>query len=474
MTLKRKNKLILTMVSLVMVLTLLGLVPPLAAADEPTATGELEQAFYLTVRTPDNDTIFLLPTSSYLRGTYGGKPYDWMVDWGDGVVESRFGTSSQSGGIPHTYALAGDYTIIITPNGSTEAWLGAFSFYWTDGGSNSTANKRLVIGAPSLITPQMTRTTAQIEGSESAPDYEWSWAFYFCTSLVEAPSFAGWENVTSVGDGFAYEMFSHCDRLNAFPLGFQLPQGLVEAGDTFAAYLFYWCTSLATLPNGFTLPQGLVMVGDYFAAGMLSACFYLAELPATFNLPQALTKAGDSFAYHMFHYDSRLNGLPNGFNLPQGITEVGSSFVAYMFWEAGSATFQLNDEFCFPAGIPADSIDAFFATFDFANSVPIQNRTAISIIGDCPTPSTPSYTFGSHFIDFDDIPENWSGTFRLLVEGSGDLNGDGVVSMDEVVITLQATIGTVELSSGRLAVIDMDFDGMITMADVVLALQKTV
>ncbi|MCL2136740.1 MAG: hypothetical protein FWH40_04360 [Coriobacteriia bacterium] len=473
MTLKRKNKLILTMVSLVMVLTLLRLVPPLAAADEPTATGELEQAFYLTVRIPADNTTFILQTSSYLNGTFGGKPYNWMVDWGDGVVEARSGTSSQDGGIPHAYTLVGDYTIAITPNGTTEAWLGAFGFEGTIDGSLISANKRLVIGAPSLITPQMTRTTAQIEGSEPAPDYEWSRAFYFCMSLVEAPSFAGWENVTSVGNGFASGMFSNCDRLNAFPLGFQLPQGLVEAGDSFAASLFYWCHSLATLPNGFTLPQGLVTVGDYFAAYMFFTCFCIAELPATFNLPQGLTSVGSYFAYNLFENCSGLSGLPAGFNLPQGITEVGTRFAVAMFWDAGSKTFQLNDEFCFPAGIPADSIDAFYGVFNFANSVPIQNRTAISIIGDCPTPSTQRYTFNTRFRDIDDIPENW-GVLIRLVTGSGDLNGDGVVSMDEVVTTLQATIGTAELSSGQLGVIDMDRDGVITMADVVLALQKTV
>ncbi|MCL2136738.1 MAG: hypothetical protein FWH40_04350 [Coriobacteriia bacterium] len=507
MTLKRKNKLMLIMISLVMVLTLLGSIPALAAADNQPdgAAEEAEQAFYLTVRIPTENTTFLLPTSSYLRGTYGGKPYDWMVDWGDGVVESKSGTSSQSGGIPHAYALAGDYTITITPNGSTEAWFGAFGFYWTDGGSNIPANKGLVIGAPSQITPLMTRTSAQIDGDQLAPDYEWNYTFYRCVNLIEAPVFSGWDGISTVGSSFAANMLGYCESLAVLPAGFNLPQSLSEVGSFFAGVMFDACSSLTVLPDGFNLPQGitseggsfvkdmfrsctslvglpdgfnlppgLTEVGNLFAEGMFYRCESLTGLPEGFNLPQGITKTGTYFAGSMLWYCSSLTGLPVGFNLPQGITEVGGYFTSNMLSFSGDETFQINQEFTFPAGISAESTNAFRSTLFLSDLAPMQNRTAASIIGDCPTPDTVRYTFGSCFSDIDDIPFNWSGREVQLVAGSGDLNGDGVVTMDEVIMILQVSSGTVAMVPEMYYVIDMDFDSRITMADVVLALHKTV
>jgi len=161
-----------------------------AGTDPPVPFGpagtDPEQVLKLIVRTTDNNPTFQIPTCSYLNGTYGGKPYNWAIDWGDGATEVRSGTSSQYGGIPHTYASAGDYTITITPNGSVEAWLGAFGFGTGFIGVNEIANKRMIISVPSLLTPQMTRTTAQIDGKEPAPDSEWYYTFDYCVYLTEA------------------------------------------------------------------------------------------------------------------------------------------------------------------------------------------------------------------------------------------------------------------------------------------------
>ncbi|MCL2136737.1 MAG: hypothetical protein FWH40_04345 [Coriobacteriia bacterium] len=444
-----------------------GLTPP---DDE-----DPEQAFYLTVRTPDDDTVFLLPTSSYLHGTTAGKPYDWAIDWGDGVVEARSGTGSLDGGIPHAYALAGDYTIAITPNGSTDAWLGAFGFYQTREGSNSEANKGMLIGVPSLITPQMTRTPSQIEGSEPAPTGEWSYTFCTCRFLTEAPSFAGWEDVTAVGDHFACDMFTRCNRLSSFPEGFNLPQGLTEAGDSFAARMFNSCPSLVAMPEGFNFPQGLTTVEGSFAFAMFGFCTDLVYLPDGFNLPQGPTSVGSYFADKLFVNCSSLAGLPAGFNLPQGITSAGGGFAIDMLWGAGGPTFQLNDEFRFPANISTKGTYSLSGTLYLSSSAPVQNRTAASIIGDCPTPDTLSNTFNDRFSDIDYIAVNWGGKGMVqLIAGSGDLNGDGMVTMDEVIIILKVASGIGTLDPEMYAVIDMDFDHMITMTDVILALKKTV
>jgi len=544
-TIRKSKSLLAAVLACLISTSMLGTMPAQALGEQAgtdppvpngTAGTDPEQVFKLIVRTPDDNTTFLLPTSSYLHGGVGDKTYDWAIDWGDGVTEVRTGTSSWDGGIPHTYASAGDYTITITPNGSVEAWLGAFGFGLSLDGSSSRANKNLLLGVPSFITPQMTRTNAQIEGNEPAPDYEWYFTFNYCFSLTEAPVFAGWDNIstvgnlfacnmflccmnlkelpqgftfpqgltmagdwfaaemfnacislsqlpngcnlpqnlTKVGDGFANYMFDTCTNMTILPEGFNLPKGLTEVGNGFASSMFVGCSSLVELPAGFNMPKGLTEVGNGFASSMFSYCTSLVELPAGFNLPQGLTRVGDNFAFTMFRRCTSLVGLPEGFNLPKNIVIVGSDFAGYMFYECGCNTFQINDEFCFPAGIPSSSRNAFNMTFAFSSSVPIQIRTAASIIGDCSTPSLRRYTFDDRFTDIDNIDIKWGGGLIVLIPGTGDLDGDGVVTMDEVLTTARVAIGGAILTPEQLAVIDMDSDRAITMADVMRVYQMAI
>ncbi|MCL2136743.1 MAG: hypothetical protein FWH40_04375 [Coriobacteriia bacterium] len=515
-----------------------GEVEPTGAGGAQTAPLAAEEAvpqFRLTISIPSGGATFVLPTSGNLGGTIAGKPFNWAIDWGDGSTEASSGTSEFNSGIAHTYAGTGDYTVTIEPAGSTEAWLAAFGF----AGAEYFGSKAMLTGVLDPLRPEMTRTQAQIDGSLAPPNNEWNRAFFDCQNLTTIPTFEGWEAIGSVGDNFASEMFFGCYRLTTLPEGFNLPQSLTEVGDNFASFMFANCINLKTLSSGFNLPQGLTEVGNRFATGLFSSCGGIEALPAGFNLPQGLTRVGDYFAHAMFFYCTRLATLPigfnlpqgitetgnwfagdlfyycinltnlpedfnlppgitsvgsafgcamffrclrlellpDGFNLPQGITETGELFAASMFHGAGSPHFQINDGFCLPVGVPAETEYAFSGAFILSDNAPVQNRTAASIIGDCPTPSTDRRAFGEHFTDIDDIDANWSGRQvppPIGEPGSGDLNGDGSVTMDEVIIVLRATIGSVPLSREQLAVIDMDFDGEITMGDVILALQKTV
>lgn len=56
--------------------------------------------------------------------------------------------------------------------------------------------------------------------------------------------------------------------------------------------------------------------------------------------------------------------------------------------------------------------------------------------------------------------------------GSGDLDGDGIVTLAEAMIAAQAVIGGVTFTPEQLAALDMDGDGVLTMADVILIMRK--
>ena len=510
-----------------------------AAEGEIEQLAEPERIFKMAITTPAAGTTFMIPVASMLDFGVESKTYNWNINWGDGTTQTASGTSSESGGIPHVYTAAGNYVISITPNGSTEAWLAAFGFCGS-GDPNRSANKSLVTGIPSPLRPEMTRTHAQISATTGLPSFEWADTFHGLSNLTQAPTFEGWENVSAVGDSFANlmfywceslttlpagftlpqgitkvgnnfacGMFAVCERLTTLPAGFNLPRGITSAGNCFADSMFLFCFKLTSLPTGFNLPQGITTAGYFFASSMFFSCYKLTSLPAGFNLPQGITtvkndfadsmfsncssltslpagfnlpqgiaSVGSNFSASMFSNCSSLTSLPTGFNLPQGITTVGSNFADSMFFGAGSATFQINNEFRFPAGIPANAENAFRRAMQLSAAAPVQNRTAASIIGNCPTPNSERNTFNAKFVGLAHIHVNWGGSVitkpPIGAPGSGDIDGDGIVTMAEAMTAARVAIGAASLSPEETAAIDMDGDGAITMTDALRVMRKAI
>ena len=380
------------------------------------------------------------------------------------------------------------------------------------------------------------------EGITEVGDLFMAFMFSSCTSLSSLPAgFNLPPNIESVGISFANAMFSGCTNLTTLPAGFNLPQGIMDARDYFAndmfssctkltslpagfnlpaaairvwvyfaAYMFYGCTSLVSLPAGFTFPQDITIVKESFAYRMFegctslrslpagfnlppdldvvdnyfmtqtfNGCTSLESLPAGFNLPQNIAVTGISFASYMFADCTSLGELPAGFNLPQNIQVDGSFFAAFMFNGSGGPDFQINDEFCFPAGIRSNGAFSFQMALQLSDSAPMQRRTAASIIGSCPVPYNQRYTFNEHFSDIDYVAVNWGGGGqtpppKVGAPGTGDLDGDGFVTMSEVLTCARASLGDIGLSPEQLACIDMDNDGFITMFDVLQVYVKAI
>ena len=407
------------LLSMLMAATLLVTLPSQALAysysvnETRLAVHDDEQVFQLDIMIPNSDINFYLPVNS--QPNPERHPYDWAIDWGDGSEQIAQGSTCPDGGIQHTYRLAGDYSITIRPNGSNEAWLSAFGFgqrsvimYGDESFDDIYSSAALVTGVTSPLKPLMTRTQEQINGIVKPSDYEWSYTFNGCVNLSLAPSFEGWE-------------------------------GIIWAGHYFAAFLFNDCSSLTVLPTDF-------------------------------NLPKDLTSVGSGFAYSMFGNCTSLAALPAGFNLPQDIETSEAGFASYMFYGAGGPNFQINDEFFFPIGVYSHLSDNYYKAFNLSEAAPIQNRTAYSITSKCLVPRYEEYTFDSHFSDLLYVHKNWGGggvvIFPVGEPGSGDLNGDGIVTMEEAFYVALVAIGYMSFPTAELAAMDMDDDGVITMADV--------
>jgi hypothetical protein len=282
------------------------------------------------------------------------KAFNWIIDWGDGSIENRPGNNT-SGTAPleHTYFLPGNHMITIMPGGTDQAWLGPFGFSSTisSTGVNSQANRNKVVSVNSKIYPLMTRTEGQINGISDPPDYEWAYTFNNCKNdaFAMGPEFGfdeSWDGITKVSDFFVAFMFDGC------------------SGGAF------------NMNDDFNLPQGITEVGTYFAARIFRAC------------------SGGAF---------NMNGY---FNLPQDITEV-SDFFAYGMFEGCGASFQVNNFFKFPllSSLPTG---AYGLTLSLGSSVPVQTRTASSIINGNPDPTTDLNTFGpSTKWDLTGVDTNW-------------------------------------------------------------------
>lgn len=444
----------------------------------------LTDYFQFEVSIPSTSLNFTVPASGYLNASLN-KTNNWNINWGDGSAIQNTGYFTQNStthaGIPHTYSRAGRYIITITPGatgpGATEAWLSCLGFLGGSSGANAQINKQKLTRVMGPITPNMTRTNAQLTGI--APNNEWNYTFYNCTNLVEGPRMSGWDAIVSAGDAFFSHTFIGCSNLTTLPEGFNLPQSLVTVGDEFtaglflentnllslphdfnlpqsiqtagagfASQMFYYCENLAALPSSFSFPQGITHAEDNFARSILSGCARLTELPesfklpqniisvassfaesmfegcagltglpADFNLPQSIETVGIYFAQFMFSGCTSLSSLPADFNLPQNLTTVSLGFANYMFYGAGSADFQINDAFTFPKLVQGEVNKqlVFGRTLQLSSNAPRQNRTAESIINDCPTPDTPKETFGDgintnpQWIDQIEIHPNWGG-----------------------------------------------------------------
>ena len=353
-----------------------------------------QEIFQFEVTVPDDGT-FSIPLSGRLNNT-NNKPYNWYIDWGDGTQQNIANTdsgapqnSTTSIGIPHTYSVAGVYTITITPDASTDAWFAAFGFYNNTSGANIQSNKDMLTKVLSPITPLMTRTQEQLNAG-TAPHMEWAYTFFYCRNILMGQFFSfnhDWNNITNVGINFAIGMFDGCSG-NSFTMNeiFNLPSAITIVGDGFANSMFRNCSGTSFSMNEiFNFPSEITTIGNAFANGMFFLCsgdaFAMNDI---FNLPSGITTVGDGFSSAMFANCSgnsftmnEIFNLPNGiitvgnifaigmfdgcsgnsftmneiFNLPSGITTVGNNFVNYMFRDCSGTSFAMNDIFNLPNGI---------------------------------------------------------------------------------------------------------------------------
>ena len=310
------------------------------------------------VDTNGTDKTFSIPTSRAYS-------YDWVIGWDDGTSQHVSGTGeANSEGIPHEYAVAGEYQIIIMPAGDENEWLRAFGFNNNTNGANATANKQKMVSPDSPLTVAM----CAAPGATTVGNSVFQSMFYGCDGIgfTMGTNFGfvpEWNNVTTVGNNFCFSMFGTCK------------------GSSF------------NMATGFNLPQGITSVGSQFCMLMFTDCI------------------GDAFT---------MNGV---FNIPPGITGVSSNgqFLDQTFArDSGNNLnnrFKVNGIFQFPQGLNSTNVSRnnnfrwlFAGRFTSSAQQQDQLRSAVDIVGILAEPNSDRNTFPSGMLGYNDVATNWQGT----------------------------------------------------------------
>ncbi|MBV3733935.1 hypothetical protein [Bacteroides cellulosilyticus] len=292
------------------------------AAIDGTSIGWEEKAVMaLTVKVGSDDRAFSIPFP-----TSGSTPAELTVDWGDGTALTTVAsgtTLSANDNFNHTYAAAGEYTIVITSGQKDKAQqqIPAINFFNNRMG-NSNPDKLIRIDTP-LLNTQAT---------------EFRFCFYECQSLSGIP--AGlFDNNTQATD--FYGCFNGCTSLQSIPAGLfekntlvtdfygcfsgctslqSIPAGLFDKNTKATSFggCFYGCTSLSGIPAG--------LFDNNAKATSFDACFNgcaLSDIPA--NLFDNNTQA-TSFN-NCFNGCALLRSIPKGlFDKNTKVTNFHSCF----------------------------------------------------------------------------------------------------------------------------------------------------
>ncbi|GHT56525.1 hypothetical protein FACS1894109_05730 [Spirochaetia bacterium] len=315
-----------------------------------TATTTVTASITVYAQWIDTPLILVINGSSgtFTIPTNNTWAYDWTIDWGDGIVETKTGTGASNTGISHTYAANPQYTIGITANSSTGH--AAFGYSDTTSGANAAANKQKLLKALGHIKENT---------SVAVFPNAWRYCFYNCTNLNEVSP----DLLPAIPNGTSNifeQMFYQCTSLSSLPAGFQLPA--IPNGTSYIFRRMFWmCTSLSSLPAGFQLPAVPNGTSGIFE-GMFMDCRSLSALPAAFQLPAVPNGTSSIFA-NMFWRCQLLNSLPAGFQLP-AVPNGTSQIFSQMF-----STTRLNSlptGFQLPA-VPNGTIDIFANMFTGCN-----------------------------------------------------------------------------------------------------------
>ncbi|MDR1561972.1 MAG: hypothetical protein LBS54_02640 [Dysgonamonadaceae bacterium] len=162
----------------------------------------------LTIKTTAPNEIYYIPTSGGVGNTYN-HAYDWNVYFDDdnAVHKTRNASTIDHNGIEHTFPVAGDHKIRITPfNPPAPGWGNAFGHHYsTTGNANSDANKQKLISIDAPLTTMV--FAPQEEAGNTSASYMFAYMFSYCTNLITPAKFVDTYQLPSEVTDLSYFLY---------------------------------------------------------------------------------------------------------------------------------------------------------------------------------------------------------------------------------------------------------------------------
>jgi len=296
-----------------------------------------DEAFGFTVDIPGGDLTYSIPLHGMNFNTNAqDQPYDWNINWGDGIIENKSGISSNvtTNCITHTYSTAKKYTIIIRPNVDNYGWMRAWLYSGTSGPANLPANKKKISSIEYVTNKSF------LGSSTSTGTYYMSLQFYGADIIYPANEVetVKEDTITSIGNNFRYSQYNSCAKLIT-TLPEKIPN-VTSIGNAFRGYQYGSCPSLSTTATE-VLPNTLLTIGDnfryyqYTTSGITSAT---SEF-----LPNGVTIIGAN--YRQSQYEGCTKLLVTAIEVfPNTITKVGGTFRGFQYKGCSALTTISADE----------------------------------------------------------------------------------------------------------------------------------
>ena len=270
------------------------------------------------------------------------------VDWGDNTTpDTVTGTSlSTRQAASHTYASAGNYTIVI------HVASGSFRFY---GSSTYLLLRKNTTGNENRVYANCVENVRFGNGVTSIGPS----AFSYCCSLTSITIPSG---VTSIGSS----VFNACYSLKSI----SIPSGVTSI----ASSTFYTCTSLSSIaiPSSVTSIESSVFNACYslksisIPSGVTSienSTFYTCTSLSNITIPSGVTSIGDAAFRNCYSLSS--------ITIPSGVTSIGGQAFYNCYSLASIAI---------PSGVTSIKSSTFYACYSLS-SITIPSGVT-SIIGD--------------------------------------------------------------------------------------------
>ena len=261
-----------------------------------------DEAFVFTVDILGGDLNFYIPLNGYGIINTQNAPYNWVIEWGDGIIETKSGISSSldTNYIQHNYLTSGTYKIIIKPVINDYQWMRAFGFL-----TGTTGNANIVTNKNKMISFDYITNKSFMQSSTSYGDYYLRQLATGTNIIYPANEVktVSEDNIITISNFFKCQQYFKCKNLILTEIEW-LPDSIKIINNSFRYQQYAECNNLQYIINEY-LSNNITNIGDNFRYQQYCGYFIPPTFTVTFDapnevMPNTVISIGNSFRYEQY------------------------------------------------------------------------------------------------------------------------------------------------------------------------------